>query len=205
MQPSFAKGGKQMKESRWNSEANWNSPAPGEFERVRRFVNTWRIDADTREPADELPWLLGDRRAWEKRFPGWPPVIGDTEDLLARLREDLREALGAAEGWKEILNGWLGGYTLVARVIEEDGGVSVRYEPGPEAGFAGRILAATAKSVEDGTFFRLKACPDCRWVFYDKTRSRTRVWCGMYADEGGRACGTISKVRNYRQRRRADE
>jgi nucleotide-binding universal stress UspA family protein len=54
----------------------------------------------------------------------------------------------------------------------------------PEAGFAGRILVAMARSVEDRTFSRLKACPDCRWIFYDKSRSKTRVWCGMYAGGG---------------------
>ena len=190
-----------MKESRWNSEASWNTPAPGELELVRRFLNTWRIDADTREPADELRWLLADRRAWEKRFPGWPPGSGDTEDLLVRLRDDLRGALGAAEGWTEALNRWLGGYPLVARVVEEEG-LSVRYEPEAEAGFAGRVLATVARGVEDGTFSRIKACPDCHWIFYDKSRSRTRVWCGMYAGDGGRACGTISKVSRYRQRHR---
>lgn len=196
-----------MGESRWNSESNWNTPAPGELELVRRFLNTWRIDAGTRQPADELPWLLKDRRAWEERFPTWPPGPpgGDAEELLARLRGDLRGALGAPESWAEVLNGWLGGYPLVARVVEEDGGASIRYEPGPEAGFAGRVLAAVASSVEDGTFFRLKVCPDCRWVFYDKSRSKTRVWCGMYAGDGGRACGTISKVRRYRQKRKAGE
>jgi hypothetical protein len=31
---------------------------------------------------------------------------------------------------------------------------------------------------------------------------RTRPTSGMYAGEGGRACGTIAKVRRYRQKRR---
>jgi predicted RNA-binding Zn ribbon-like protein len=192
-----------MKVSRWNSKASWNTPAPGELELVRRFLNSWRIDDSTRQPADELPWLLGDRRAWEERFPRWPLSPEDTEDLLARLREDLRETLVAPEGWTERLNTWLGGYPLVAHVVEEDQGASVQYEPALEANFAGQVLATVARSVEEGTFSRLKACPDCQWVFYDKTRSRTRVWCGMYAGDGGRACGTISKVRRYRQRRKA--
>jgi len=194
-----------MGKSRWNSESNWNTPAPGELELVRRFLNTWRIDDGTREPADELPWLLGDRRAWEERFPGWPPGPGDDEELLERLRGDLRGALGAPEGWTERLNGCLEEYPLVACVVEEEGRTSVRYEPAPEAGFAGRVLAAVARSIDDGIFSRLKVCPDCRWAFYDKSRSRTRVWCGMYAGEGGRACGTIAKVRRYRQRRKAGE
>ena len=102
----------------------------------------------------------------------------------------------------ERLNGWLEGYPMVARVVEESGEPSISYEPSPEAGIAGRILATVAKSVGESTWPRLKACPDCRWVFYDKSRSKTRVWCGMYAGEGGRACGTIAKVRRYRQRRK---
>jgi hypothetical protein len=189
-------------ESRWNSEADWNTPAPGELEFVRRFLNTWRIAGGTREEADELPRLLGDRGAWEERFPGWPLGPEDSEDLLARLRGDLRGALDAPEGWAVELNAWLRGYPLVARVSDGGGRPSVRYEPSSEGGFAGRVLATVAKSVGDGTWERLKACPDCRWVFYDKSRSKTRVWCGMYAGEGGRACGTISKVRRYRQRSR---
>ena len=196
-----------MSVSRWNSEGNWNTPAPGELELVRRFLNTWRIPAEeiadgTREAADELPRLLRDRRAWEERFPGWPPGSWDEEELLTRLRDDLRRMLGAPEGWTGVLNWWLKGHPLVVRVVEEGGGTSVMYEPAPEAGFAGRVLASVAGNVEDGTFSRLKTCPDCRWVFYDKGRSRTRVWCGMYAGDGGRACGTISKVRRYRQRRK---
>src|SRR5699024_4478440 len=193
-----------MKESRWNSKANWNTPAPGALELVRRFLNTWRIDYDTRRPADELPWLLGDRRAWEERFPDWPSGRDDTEGLLARLREDLRETLDAPEGWAETLNGWLKGYPLVFQLVEENTGGSIQYEP-TSGDLTGWILSAVARSIEDGTFSRLKACPDCRWVFYDKSRSKTRVWCGMYAGEGGRACGTISKVKHYRQRRKAGE
>src|SRR5699024_2396990 len=124
----------------------------------------------------ELPWLLSDLQAWEKRFPGWPSDQDGAEDLVARLREDLRETLGSPEGWTETLNDWLKRYSLIVRVVEQDGATSVRYEPTPES-LAGSILATVARSVEDGNFSRLKACPDCRWVFYDKSRSKTRVWC----------------------------
>jgi hypothetical protein len=123
-------------------------------------------------------------------------------ELLRRLRDDLRGALDGTGSWVERLNGWLEGYPMVARVVEESGEPSISYEPSPEAGIAGRILATVAKSVGESTWPRLKACPDCRWVFYDKSRSKTRVWCGMYAGKGGRACGTIAKVKRYRQKRR---
>ncbi|WP_280250724.1 CGNR zinc finger domain-containing protein [Nocardia abscessus] len=45
--------------------------------------------------------------------------------------------------------------------------------------------------------------PDCRNVFYDHSRNRSRTWCSMYAETpDGRACGSISKVRAYRKRQR---
>ena len=187
------------------SESSWNAPAPGELELVRRFLNTWTIADKTREPVDELSALLGDPAAWGERFPHAPPASENDADPLKTLRKDLRETLVASEGRVERLNGWLERYPMVAHAIEADGALSVRYEPSLEAGFAGRVLAAVAESVGDGTFVRLRICPDCRWVFYDKSRSKTRVWCGMYAGEGGRACGTIAKVKRYRQKRRAAE
>jgi hypothetical protein len=187
------------------SESNWNSPAPGELDFVRRFLNTWRIPDGTSEPVDELPGLLKNTEAWEERFPGWKPGSGDTAELLTALRGDLRESLGGREGWVGRLNGWFERYPLVARVSGEGKEASVRYEPRPEGGFAGRIVAVVAGSTGEGTWSRIRACPDCRWVFYDRSRSKTRVWCGMYAGEGGRACGTISKVRRYRQRKKAGE
>jgi predicted RNA-binding Zn ribbon-like protein len=42
---------------------------------------------------------------------------------------------------------------------------------------------------------RLRACPDCRWVFYDTSRNGRRVWCSMTGADGARACGSIAKTR----------
>ena len=86
----------------------------------------------------------------------------------------------------------------------ERGRAAVRYEAALEAGFAGCLAAVVARALEGGAWERLKVCPDYRWVFYDRTRSKTKVWCGMFAGDGGRACGTIAKVKRYRQRRRGN-
>ena len=64
-------------------------------------------------------------------------------------------------------------------------------------------MAAVVRAVQADEWPRLKACPDCRVVFYDHTRSRTKVWCGMLAGgPEGRACGTIAKVARYRRKQR---
>lgn len=43
---------------------------------------------------------------------------------------------------------------------------------------------------------RLKICPNCRWLFIDRSRNRSRTWCDMAV------CGNRVKAnRHYRRRR----
>jgi predicted RNA-binding Zn ribbon-like protein len=59
------------------------------------------------------------------------------------------------------------------------------------------VLAAWA-SAEPDRLQRLKACvnPDCGWVFYDTSRSRSGTWCLM------NVCGARHKMERYRSRQR---
>jgi len=41
---------------------------------------------------------------------------------------------------------------------------------------------------------RTCAAPDCRWLFVDAARSRSRCWCAM------RVCGNRDTVGRYRRR-----
>jgi predicted RNA-binding Zn ribbon-like protein len=61
--------------------------------------------------------------------------------------------------------------------------------------------SAAPQALADGSWSRLRRCPDCKLVFWDRTRNASKVWCGMYAGADGRACGSIAKVRRYRTRR----
>jgi predicted RNA-binding Zn ribbon-like protein len=51
---------------------------------------------------------------------------------------------------------------------------------------------------EEGSWSRLRACanPDCRWVFYDRSRKQQGHWCDMAV------CGNRLKNRTLRARRR---
>ena len=43
---------------------------------------------------------------------------------------------------------------------------------------------------------RLKICPNCQWLFLDRSRNRSRAWCDMAV------CGNRAKAsRHYRRRR----
>jgi predicted RNA-binding Zn ribbon-like protein len=59
------------------------------------------------------------------------------------------------------------------------------------------IVETVATSVAEGRWSRLKLCasPDCRWAFYDTSRSGGGRWCSM------EVCGNRHKTRAYRQRR----
>jgi predicted RNA-binding Zn ribbon-like protein len=59
------------------------------------------------------------------------------------------------------------------------------------------IVETVAESAARGDWKRLKLCaaPDCRWAFYDTSRSGRGRWCSM------EVCGNRHKTRAYRERR----
>jgi CGNR zinc finger len=154
--------------------------APAGLEPVRTLLNSWLIPNDTRQPTDNFAEFARARR-WRR----------SDADLVRELRDDMRyvvETVGA-----EPVNRWIQRTGLRPHAVE--GTIAYRHEAGP----AGDYLAAVVSAISAGTWPRLKACPDCHWVFYDNTRNGSKRWCLMYAGgPEGRACGTIAKVRRYR-------
>jgi predicted RNA-binding Zn ribbon-like protein len=159
--------------------------APAELEQVRTLLNSWLIPNDSRQPTDRFGALARELR-WRR---------ADAE-LVRELRDDLRQAMESGDA--RCLNQWIARTHL--RPVVEEGGIIYRHRAGP----AGHYLAAVISAIGAGTWKRLKACPDCKWVFYDNTRNGSKRWCLMYAGgPDGRACGTIAKVRRYRDRQAA--
>jgi predicted RNA-binding Zn ribbon-like protein len=60
------------------------------------------------------------------------------------------------------------------------------------------LLLVIRQAQQDGTWRRLKVCanPDCRWVFYDRSRNQQGNWCDMAV------CGNRIKNRQLRARQR---
>jgi hypothetical protein len=173
--------------------------APEPLELVRRFLNTWDWQVRTHEPRDCLVDLFNQPEQFRQAFGVAPPRRRVERDQLVALREDLRALLASEPLDSPLLNHWLD--RLPLRPVVEGGAVQHR----PIArGLAGHLLAATVDGIAREQWSRLKACGDCRYVFYDHTRNHSRRWCMMGVEEpGGRSCGSIAKVRRYRARRRA--
>ncbi len=165
-----------------NSVDPGGQAAPPGLEPVRTLLNSWLIPNDTRRPADNFAGFARDRR-WER----------EDAARVRELRDDLRHVVETGDPGR--LNQWIGRTGIRPEVAGD--AIVYRHDAGP----AGDLLAAVLAAVSAGIWKRLKACPDCRWVFYDNTRNGGKRWCLMYAGgPGGRACGTIAKVRRYRTR-----
>lgn len=175
---------------------------------VHAFVNTVNLEAHR----DDLmsPDLLDDWLARWELLPRTPESDvkskagrGELERTL-EVREALRALLLANNGAEPGESA-----TEVLDRAAADAGLRVRFggerdtrleptAPGVD-GALGRILANAFAAMHDGSWTRLKACPECGWAFYDSSRNRSRTWCSM------ETCGNRLKTRAYQRRRRAGE
>lgn len=57
------------------------------------------------------------------------------------------------------------------------------------------ITTSFVELIEHGDYNRIKLCenPECKWFFYDETKSRTKRWC----DD---RCASLMKVRRFRSK-----
>lgn len=177
-----------------------SSAAPGDLEQVRSFLNSWWIPNDTRQPLDDLGELAGDRRRWADRLPGIPPPRRSELPTLIALRDQLREALGLARptSLQAVADADQWRVDLTDPEVEP----AVRIVPQRRT-TRSAIVAIVIDAVAAGRWPRLRACPDCGWVFYDSSRNARRTWCSMTAAGGARGCGSIAKTRAYRARQAA--
>jgi predicted RNA-binding Zn ribbon-like protein len=157
--------------------------APGPLEQVRTLLNTWHIPNDTRVAVDEFD----ERDARKDR----------DDDQLRELRDDLRAAVERDRDPDDVLTVWIDRLGVTPAV--EGGRLRFRHR----SGHLGDVLVAALDAVAEGTWSRLKTCPDCRWAFYDHTRNGSKRWCHMEsAGPTTRGCGNIAKVRRHRERTR---
>ncbi len=181
--------------------------APGTLEVVRTFLNTWRIPNDTREPIDELVSLSTMQRFYSTWFAdsGGDSEVSIVPELVRQLRADLRNILGKSDVL--VLNEWLSRQPVEVMLSHDAEEMPIlRYKPARVQGcrLCAEVVALVVEAIARSTWMRLKACPDCQWAFYDRTKNKNKVWCLMTASgPQGRSCGSISKVRSFRERQKA--
>lgn len=182
---------------------------PEEVRLVNEFLNTLDLEtfgehagrlAEEREglrsPERLKAWLVGRGLLGEDE-----PVEEADRELAVRVRDALRSAVAANSGIADQGSYAAGlGFEDLLLVVRLGGasGPELASVEGGVRGALGRILADAAVASNKGTWARLKICnaEDCRWAYYDHSKSRTGRWCAM------ETCGNRHKTRRYRQRRK---
>ncbi len=174
------------------------NPAPQPLRVVQKLLNTW--DDEHRR---EFLETTVDLESWLAE-QGLPKTRVRAADLrrVTEVREALR-SLALVNSGHELDDG---ARTALARetkraplaVAFSDGTAElVPASSGIDAALA-RIFAIVHDAMLDGTWERLKACKNCHWSFYDKSKNRSATWCSM------ELCGNRLKTKRYRSRRRQE-
>jgi predicted RNA-binding Zn ribbon-like protein len=180
-------------------EADRRLAAPGELELVRDFVNTCDLEKGTDRidgPEALSSWLVG-----RGLVPDPPEVTEDDVTSVRSLREALRAMLLANAGFPldpaavEGFNDAAHGARLGIRAGDTGRVALVPAGEGPDRAIS-RLLSAVFAAQENGTWPRLKACAECHWALYDRTKNRSVAWCDPAK------CGARARSRRYRERRR---
>ena len=167
-----------------------SEPAPGRLALVQRFANT--VDREHgREmlhSPQALRTLLLELGLLDRGAP-----VGDGELAAALDLRDRIQALALAN------NGVRTDAQLEAElVVRVDDELAVLAPSRRDVhGALAELVGIVYTTMADGTWPRLKSCRRdvCHWLFYDRSRNRSAVWCSMAV------CGNRTKTRAYRARR----
>ena len=172
--------------------------APGRLELLQRFVNTHNHDF----PGD---W---DRIGTAEKAEAWlrdkglvaaaDRVSGADAARLRALREAIRALLVAhqpAEAADTIRAVSSGAQLNV--VVQPTGRAVLEPAAGGVDGAVATLLGILHEAQLTGDWQRMKACRQCEYAFFDRSKNRSAAWCAMSI------CGNRTKNRAYYRRRRS--
>jgi predicted RNA-binding Zn ribbon-like protein len=176
--------------------------APGRLELVRRFVNSRNIElgSDAFHAASGLTDWLREADLLANAAPARQVDLDHAVQVREALRDLLLANLGGAPATArtvQVLNDAVGRSDL--RIWFTAGATWTAAAVAPAYavdGAMGELLSVVVEAMADGTWSRLKVCinDECRWAFYDHSRSRSGKWCSMGV------CGNRVKQRSWRAR-----
>jgi predicted RNA-binding Zn ribbon-like protein len=176
--------------------------APGRLELLQRFVNTYNHDFPLEWDRIGTPGKAG---AWLRDKGLVAPGDRISGADVARLRE-LREAIralaianrrrqpdpAAAAAIRE-----LSGAARLSVAVDDAGRTALEPGHGGVDGAVATLLGILHEAQLTGHWARMKACRQCEYAFFDRSKNRSAAWCAMSI------CGNRTKNRAYYRRRRS--
>jgi predicted RNA-binding Zn ribbon-like protein len=171
--------------------------APEPLRVVQELVNSVDLEHGVEwlgSPRELQSWLR--ERKLDGRKRSTPAELRRVHELRQTLRELLiannehRAAPEAAEALEQAAT-----RARMTLQLDEHGHLALTPRAEGVDGALGRILARVYEAMSDGTWYRLKACRQCAWAYYDYSKNRSATWCSMAI------CGNRTKTRAYRRRR----
>ena len=179
---------------------------PSELALLYEFVNSLDLRTFVEQGAAHV---RGDELATVRQLQVWMRARG----LLTRSQrvdgEDHRRVLSlrdALRSFLQIMPGNRTGNAAAGRLTEACADFPLvvnvasagkpTLTPAPGRSGIARVVAELQRLVESGRLDRLKMCasPECRWVFFDRSKPANRRWCSSAL------CGNRQKTRSYRRR-----
>ncbi|CAI6052702.1 hypothetical protein PAECIP112173_01457 [Paenibacillus sp. JJ-100] len=174
---------------------------------VNSDYNDWRGGERSEDRIGKVSWQQQFLDRWQLRAP--IPASTEDEVIMRRFRDDLHSLairLSAGTPLTDKEKAWLNGIMQVGGVIRQliskEKGLEVIHVPihSHWTQVMAEVAADFTITLVEGEGKRIRSCenPDCRWIFYDATRSRTQKYCD------DKMCGNLMKVRRYRAQRKLD-
>ena len=179
-------------------EPGGREPAPSPLRVVQQFVNTYNHELGRerdrlRTPVAAAQWLVD-----HSLLDAGRRLTANDTSRLHRLRELIRDL---ADPWSQedesqssdALDGLGLDVSLTMRLGQDQRLFLAPAGIGVERAI-GFLFAIVHEAMIDGSWSRLKACRQCSWLFFDRSRNRSGGWCAMAV------CGNRSKNRSFRRR-----
>jgi predicted RNA-binding Zn ribbon-like protein len=176
--------------------------APGRLELLQRFINTYNHDFPREWDRIETPEKA---QQWLRQKGLVAPGTWVTDADVARLME-LREAIralaianqrhepdtAATDAIREI-----SGTAPLTVAIDDTGQTGLEPASQGVEGAVATLLGILHEAQLTGHWSRMKACRQCEYAFFDRSKNRSAAWCAMSV------CGNRTKNRAYYRRRRS--
>ncbi|MFC5405891.1 CGNR zinc finger domain-containing protein [Cohnella soli] len=176
------------------------------------FLNSvhrdWRGDGTATDKLDDEAWLrewFASERLNPERLPNGKEMasLKRLRELLQRMAEVFAGGHFPSDADVDGLNAVMVESPVIRQLTSNGNGYKLVYTAAVREwrSIEAIIAASFAETMAEGDPSRIRICdnPNCRWVYHDDTRNRSKRYCD------DKLCGNLMKVRRFRARQKAEQ